>query len=82
MQSGQHTQFQIDNVNYYVSSTCEQAIWPRLVDRVVRHIERVGKHAAKDMFGHTASAEGRTKINNNLVKFVVTINPKGLPLVN
>lgn len=76
--SGQHALFQIDNVEYLLESNCQQACWPRLKDKVIRHLERIGKHSAKDMFGHTAKAEGRTSLNNELVKFQLTINPKGL----
>lgn len=78
--SGQHTSFQIDNVNYQLSSDCIQALWPRLVDKVARHLERIGKFAAADMYGHSATARGYTTINKQLIKYDLTVNPKGLQI--
>lgn len=78
--SGQHTSFQIDNVNYLMESDCLQADWPRLVDKVQRQLERIGKKAAAQMYGSEAVARSYTKINHRLCKFNLTVNPKGLQL--
>lgn len=78
--SGQHTSFQIDNVNYQLESRCHQALWPRLVDKVARHLERIGKTSAAEMYGHSATARGYTTINRQLIQYNLTVNPKGLQL--
>lgn len=78
--SGQHVSFQIDNVNYHLESQCQQALWPRVVDKVCRQLERIGKKAAADMYGHSATARGYTTINKQLIKYDLTVNPKGLQL--
>lgn len=74
----QNTTFQVDGTTYLLEANCHQLIWPRVIDKVHKQIERIGKKSAADMFGHTASARCYTKINNVLVKFNLTINPKGL----
>ncbi len=76
---GIHTQFKIDGTDYLIESECSQAVFPRLTDKVIRHLERIGKHAAAEMYGHEAVVSSYTKINNELVKFKLTVNPKGLP---
>lgn len=78
MSNGAHQQFNIDGVDYLIESNCEKADWPRLVDKVIRHLERIGKYAAKDMCGHKATVRGYTRINNRLAKYYLTINPQGL----
>lgn len=74
----QHTNFQVDGTEYLLQANCNSVQWPRLIDKVHKHLERVGKKSAADMFGHTASARCYTKINNVLVKYSLTINPKGI----
>ncbi|WJN63853.1 hypothetical protein Erwinia_phage_Fougasse_00061 [Erwinia phage Fougasse] len=77
--SGQHSQFQVDGTQYLVESDCSNAAFPRLVDKVIRQLERIGKHAAAEMYGHEAVVCSYTKINHELVKCKLTVNPKGLP---
>lgn len=77
--SEQHTQFTIDNVPYQLASDCERAIFPKLCDRVIKHLERVGKESAMHMYGQ-ATTTGKTKLCNRLVSFKLTINPQGIVL--
>lgn len=78
MKPTQHTSFQIDGVNYLLEGNTSQAIWPRLIDRVHKHLERIGKESASHMYGNTAVAKGYTKVAGVLTPFHLTINPKGL----
>lgn len=71
-------EFTIDNVRYLLASGCERAIWPKLCDRVIKHLERIGKDAAFSQFGE-ASCVGTTKICNRIETFKLTINPQGNP---
>ena len=73
----QHTQFSIDGVPYQLASNCEAAIFPKLCDRVIKHLERIGKEAAKDMYGES-NCTGKTKMCNRIVSFKLTINPNGI----
>lgn len=75
----QHTQFSIDGVNYQLASSCEVSIFPKLCDRVIRHLERIGKESAKNMYGE-ATCVGKTKMCNRLISFKLTINPQGIVL--
>ena len=75
----QHTQFSIDGVPYQLASNCEAVIFPKLCDRVIRHLERIRKEAAKGMYGE-ATCEGKTKMCNRIVSFKLTINPNGIVL--
>lgn len=72
------TEFTIDGVPYLLKSNCEEAVWSTVCDRVIKQLQRIGKEAAKGMYG-PASAEGRTMINRKLVSFKLTINPQGNP---
>ena len=76
----QHTNFQIDGVNYLLEASCRPQVWPRLIDRVHKNLERIGKKSAADMCGHTAKACCQTSLNKVLYTFYVTVNPKGLNL--
>lgn len=75
-----HVSFQLDNVNYLLEANCNERIFRRLSDRVIKLLERIGKEAAKDMYGHAARVTGYTKINNELITHYITINPEGLNL--
>ena len=75
----QHTQFNIDGVPYQLASNCEVVIFPKLCDRVIKHLERIGKEAAKGMYGE-ATCEGKTKMYGRIVSFKLTINPNGIVL--
>lgn len=75
----QHTQFQIDNINYQLSSDCHQAVFPNLCDRVQRHLIRFGAEAAKSIFGE-ATVVGKTKFGCGVLSFKLTINPQGIVL--
>lgn len=70
-------EFVIDNVSYLLESSCEQRIWPKLCDRVEKELVRIGKEAAKSMYG-MAKASGKTRFGNvGLVTFELTIHPTG-----
>ena len=71
-------EFAIDGVNYLLSSDCEKQIWPKLCDRVEKHLILIGSEAAKCIYG-PASVTGKTKMCNSLVSFQLTINPEGNP---
>lgn len=75
-----HTLFNIDGTNYLIESNCIQSLWPCLVDKTIRYLERVGKKAAAEMCGHKAKAKCYTRINKRLVGFYLTINPQGLEI--
>lgn len=81
MKSKQHTSFQIDGSNYLLESNCLLQVWPRLIDKVHKYLERYGKDVRRH-FGSDLSAitEGTSSINGVLVHFQLTINPKGLKL--
>lgn len=74
-----HTLFNIDGTDYLIESKCSQAAWPRLVDKTIRHLERIGKKAAAEMYGNEAVVHSYTRINHELTGFKLTVNPKGLP---
>lgn len=71
-------EFTIDGVKYLLSSDCEKQIWPKLCDRVEKHLILIGSEAAKYICG-PASITGKTKMCNSLVSFHLTINPEGNP---
>ena len=75
-----HSHFNIDGTNYLIESNCNQSIWPRLVDKISRHLERAGKKAALEMKGRKAKVICYTRINKILVRFFLTINPEGLEI--
>jgi hypothetical protein len=77
----QHIQFSLDGVEYLLEAKCHQQTWPRLKDRVIRELTRMGKESAKEMYGRTARAMGLTILNKESICFFITINPKGLNLV-
>lgn len=70
------TEFTIDGVPYLLESGCEQAIWPKLCDRVIKHLERIGKEAAANQFSE-ATVVSVTKLCQRNVTFKLTINPQG-----
>ena len=72
-------EFTIDGVNYLLASDCEKAIWPKLCDRVEKHIMLIGKESAKSMYGCKATTKGCTTMCNREVVFHLTINPEGNP---
>lgn len=74
----QHTTFSIDGTTYLLQSKCSETFWPRLIDRVHKHLERIGKKSAEHMYGQQATTSGGTKLNNVTVFFDLTINPQGL----
>ena len=75
----QHSQFQIDGIDYQLSSDCHAAVFPNLLDRVQKHLIRYGAFAAKDMIGQ-ATVEGKTKFGCGVLAFKLTINPQGIVL--
>lgn len=77
--ANQHTQFTLDGTEYQISSDCERVIFPKLCDRVVKHLERIGKETAKGMYGE-ATVSGKTKLCERVVSFKLTINPQGIVL--
>lgn len=72
------TEFTIDDIPYLLESGCEQAIWPIVCERVIKHLQRVGKEAAKNQFSE-ATVLSATRIKKQLVSFKLTIHPKGNP---
>ena len=73
-------EFQIDGVPYLLESDCEPQIWPLLCNRVEKQLVRIGKEAAKSMYG-PATVMSCTKFANAryVVPFKLTINPQGNP---
>lgn len=75
----QHSQFQIDGIDYQLSSDCPTEVFPKLCDRVQKHLIRHGAEAAKAMYGQ-ATATGKTKFGCGLLSFKLTIHPEGIVL--
>ena len=70
------SEFTIDGVPYLLESSCEYRHWSVIRDRVIKFLERAGKGA---VILSTATVEGKTEINRELVSFKLTIYPTGNP---
>lgn len=70
------SEFTIDGISYLLESSCEYRHWSVIRDRVVKFLERAGKGA---VVLSTATVEGTTEINRELVSFKLTIYPTGNP---
>lgn len=74
-----HSTFVIENTTYLIKSeNCQQAVFPRLVDRVQKELIRYGNKAAAEMGGNTATVVVDTSICQRNVTYTLTINPVGI----